>query len=168
MLDALGVDLKVIIFAIVNFLILAGVLTKFLYKPFIAMLDNRKQSIQDSFDNAALTNRKADEKLDVYNKKLARAEEDGREVIRAARARADEQAQMIIDEANRKADQIIKQAEIQIEREKQIAEIEMKKQIAELSMMAAAKIMEKEIETTGQDRIIDDIIDKAARSEWQN
>lgn len=34
MLDALGLNLKEIIFAVVDFLILAAVLGKFLYKPF--------------------------------------------------------------------------------------------------------------------------------------
>ena len=35
MLEALGIDLKEIIFAMVNFLILVGVLGKFIYKPLI-------------------------------------------------------------------------------------------------------------------------------------
>ena len=64
MVEALGLDLKTIIFAIVNFLVLMGILTKFLYRPFLDMLDRRKQSIKDAFDNAEMTNRKADEKLE--------------------------------------------------------------------------------------------------------
>ena len=70
MVEALGIDLKTIIFAIANFLILMGILTKFLYRPFLDLLDRRKQSIKDAFDNAEMTNRKADEKLEAYNKKL--------------------------------------------------------------------------------------------------
>lgn len=35
MLDALGLNLKEIIFVIINFLILVGVLGKFLYQPFL-------------------------------------------------------------------------------------------------------------------------------------
>ena len=34
MVEALGIDLKEIIFAIANFLILLAVLAKFMYKPF--------------------------------------------------------------------------------------------------------------------------------------
>ena len=63
MVEALGLDVKTIIFAIVNFLILMGILTKFLYRPFLDMLDRRKKSIKDAFDNAEMTNWKADEKL---------------------------------------------------------------------------------------------------------
>lgn len=168
MVEALGLDVKTIIFAIVNFLVLMGILTKFLYRPFLDMLDRRKQSIKDAFDNAEMTNRKADEKLEAYNKKLARVEADGRDIIKNARLKADEQAQMIIEEANQKASRMIKQAETQIERERQQALEEMKNQITELSMLAAVKIVERELETTGQDQIINDIIEQAGKSGWQN
>ncbi len=168
MVEVLGIDVKTIIFAIANFLILMGVLTKFLYRPFLDLLDKRKQSIKDAFDNAEMTNRKADEKLEAYNKKIANVEAEGRDIIKNARVRADEQAQMIIDEAGQKAADMIKQAETQIERERQLALHDMRQQITELSMMAAVKIVEKELETTGQDRIIDEIIEQAGKSGWQN
>ena len=168
MVEVLGIDLKTIIFSIANFLILMGVLTKFLYRPFLDLLDKRKQSIKDAFDNADMTNRKADEKLEAYNKKIANVEAEGRDIIKNARVRADEQAQMIVDEAGKKAEDMIKQAQTQIERERQQALQEMRQQITELSMMAAVKIVEKELETTGQDRIIDDIIEQAGKSGWQN
>ena len=45
MLDALGLNLKEIIFAVVDFLILAAVLGKFLYKPFLGALEARKNAI---------------------------------------------------------------------------------------------------------------------------
>lgn len=168
MVEVLGIDLKTIIFSIANFLILMGVLTKFLYRPFLDLLDKRKQSIKDAFDNADMTNRKADEKLEAYNKKIANVEAEGRDIIKNARVRADEQAQMIVDEAGKKAEDMIKQAQTQIERERQQALQEMRQQITELSMMAAVKIVEKELETTGQDRIIDEIIEQAGKSGWQN
>ena len=45
MVEALGIDLKEIIFAIANFLILIAVLAKIMYKPFLANLERRKQMI---------------------------------------------------------------------------------------------------------------------------
>ena len=45
MVEALGISLKEFIFYLINFLILMGVLTRFLYKPFLNMLAARKQSI---------------------------------------------------------------------------------------------------------------------------
>lgn len=43
MIEALGIDVKEMLFAIANFVILMGVLTKFLYKPFLNMLEEEKE-----------------------------------------------------------------------------------------------------------------------------
>ncbi|MCI8631701.1 MAG: F0F1 ATP synthase subunit B, partial [Firmicutes bacterium] len=48
MVEALGIDLKEIIFAVANFLILLAVLTKFMYRPFLENLERRKQMIEDA------------------------------------------------------------------------------------------------------------------------
>ena len=96
MIEALGISLTEFIFYLINFLILVGVLTKFLYKPFLNVMETRKQSIKDALDNAELTNRRADEKMQNYNKRIARAEEEGREIIKEAKIKADAQARQII------------------------------------------------------------------------
>jgi len=46
MVEALGISVLEIVFAIMNFLILVGVLTKFLYKPFLSMLEQRNLTIK--------------------------------------------------------------------------------------------------------------------------
>ena len=117
MVEALGMSLTEFIFYLINFLILVGCLTKFLYKPFLNVLETRKQSIQDALDNAELTNKRADEKMENYNRQIAKLEEQGREIIKEAKVRADSQAAAIVDEANAKAGQIIAAAEKQIELE---------------------------------------------------
>ena len=61
MIEALGISLLELVFYLINFLILVGVLTKFLYKPFMDVLEKRKEAIQDAFDNAEMINRRADE-----------------------------------------------------------------------------------------------------------
>ena len=70
MVEALGINLKEFIFYLINFLILMGVLTRFLYKPFLNVLATRKQSIKDARDNAELTNRRADEKMEQDSKRI--------------------------------------------------------------------------------------------------
>lgn len=166
--EALGISLPQIIFAILNFLILVGVLTKFLYKPFLEMLENRKQTIQDSFDNAAAVNKRADEKLANYDRRIANLEGEGREIVKNAKIKAETQAKDIIDEANAKTNEMMIQAEKAIEREKEKAVAEMKSHIAMLALLAAEKILEKSIEVEGQDQIINTIIEQAGMAKWQN
>lgn len=168
MVEALGINLTEFIFYLINFLILVGVLTKFLYKPFLNVLDTRKRSIQDALDNAELTNRRADEKMEQYNRQIAKVEDQGREIIKDAKIRAESQAADILEEANHRANEMILAAERQIDRERKKALDDMKKQIAALAILAAEKIIERDIAQIGQDKIVDEIIEQAGSRQWQN
>ena len=114
MVEALGIDLKEIIFAIANFLILLAVLAKFMYKPFLANLERRKQMIEDAISNAEAVNKRADEKMNSYNKRIAGAEREAAGIINEAKIKADKQASQIIDDANEKAALIMQKAEQEI------------------------------------------------------
>ena len=168
MLDALGINLKDLIFAIVNFLILVLVLGKFLYKPFLGILEKRKQTIEDAFTNAEATNRKADEKYEAYTKKLARAEAESREIIKNARLKADDQANLIVEEARAEAARIKLKAETEALRAKEKALRDVREQIGQLAILAAEQILEKEIAAEGQEEILDKVLEKAGTSQWQN
>ena len=168
MIEALGISLTEFIFYLINFLILVGVLTKFLYKPFLNVMETRKQSIKDALDNAELTNRRADEKMQNYNKRIARAEEEGREIIKEARIKADAQARQIIEDAQAEAGEIMSKAERTIEREKEKAMEEMRQEIATLALHAAEKIVEHEIHRVGQEAIVDEVIRQARSTGWRN
>ena len=168
MLDTLGISLPKVIFTIINFTVLILVLAKFLYKPFVEILQTRKESIQSAIENADLVNRKADEKMANYDHKIAKLESEGRDIIKAARQRADAQASEIIKQANEKANDILEQARKEIMREQAQALIDMKKQIGVLALLTAEKIMEKDIESNGQDQIVEQVLKEAGASEWQN
>ena len=168
MLDALCINLKDLIFAVANFLILVLILGKFLYKPFLGILEKRKQTREDAFTNAEATNRKADEKYEAYTKKLARAEAESREIIKNARLKADDHANMIVEEAKAEAARIKLQAEKEAVREKEKALREVREQIGQLAILAAEQILEKEVAAEGQEEIIDRVLEKAGTSQWQN
>ena len=168
MVEALGISLKEFIFYLINFLILMGVLTRFLYKPFLNMLAARKQSIKDALDNAELTNRRADEKMEQYSKRISKVEEESREIIRTAKIKADAQARDIIEDARKEAGYIIAKAEKTIEKEKEKAMEDMKQEIAVLAVMAAEKIVEREIQRAGQEAIVEEVIRQARSTGWRN
>ena len=168
MVVALGISVKEFIFYLINFLILMGVLTRFLYKPFLNMLATRKQSIKDALDNAELINRRADEKMEQYSKRISKVEEESREIIRTAKIQADAQARDIIEDARKEAGDIIAKAEKTIEKEKEKAMEEMKQEIAVLAVMAAEKIVEREIQRAGQEAIVEEVIRQARSTGWRN
>ena len=149
-------------------MVLFIILKKNFFEKVHNFVQARETAIKDSFSNAELTNKQADERLEEYNKRLLNSETEGREIVKNAKIKADAQAREIIDNANKQASRIISQAEQEIEREKAVALSQLKNEIGVLALMAAEKIIEKQIQVEGQAEIIDRIIEQAGNSTWQS
>ena len=152
----------------VTVIVLFLILKKFFFEKVHNFVLARENAIKDAYDNADAVNRKADEKLEAYNKRIANIESEGRDIIKNAKVRAESQANNIIEEAHKKAEDMILKANEEIEKEKAQAIVDVKDQIIAYALMAAEKIMEKEILVEGQDAFIDKIIEEAGTSEWRN
>ena len=151
-----------------NVFILYIILRKFFWEKIKKFMDDRAAAVQDAIDAAEAVNKRADEKMANYSKRIANVEEEGREIIKASKQQADAQAQIIIEEARKQAGDIIAKAEKTIEQEKAHAMEEMRKEIASIAMLAAEQIVGREIDSVGQDAIIDQAIEDARSAKWQN
>ena len=151
-----------------NVFILYLILRKFFWEKIKKFMDDRAAAVQDAIDAAEAQNKRADEKMANYSKRIANVEEEGREIIKASKQQADAQAQIIIEEARKQASDIIAKAERTIEQEKAQAMEEMRKEIASIAMLAAEQIVGREIDSVGQDAIIDQAIEDARSAKWQS
>ena len=143
------------------------ILKHFFFEKVHNFMVARENQVRESFENADRANRLADTKLSDYEMKIADLEGDGREIIKKAKIKADAHAQDIIDEANTQASAIIENAEQEIQRMQVRAVNDMKIQIATLAIMAAEKILEKQLDTAGHQELISGIIEEAGRSVWR-
>ncbi len=151
-----------------NLFILYIILKKFFWEKIKKFMDDRANAVKDAIDSAEAMNKRADEKMANYSKRIANLEEEGREIIKASKQQADVQAQIIIEEARQQASEIIAKGEKLIKLEQAKAMDEMRKEIASLALMAAEQIIEREVESTGHEAIVDDIIKNAGNAEWQS
>jgi F-type H+-transporting ATPase subunit b len=157
-----------LIFMWLTVLVLYLILKRFFFEKVHNFMEERSNKIERSFDEAKQANLKAEQVLNTYNKKIEEIEAEGREIIKKAKLQADNQAKNIIMEANQRASEILRQAEEEIEKQKQQAISDMRSQIASLAVLAAEKLVEQQLETYGQDVLIDQIIKEAGSSAWQN
>ena len=152
---------------LINVAILYFILKRFFWEKVRTFMLDRQAAVQDAFDSAEAINRRADEKMQNYSRRIANVEEESREIIRNAKARAEAQAKDIVENAHKEASDIIAKAERTIEIEREKATAEMRQEIAALAIMAAEQIVEKEISSTGQEAIVDEVINKARSTGWQ-
>ena len=67
-----------------NVFILYLILRKFFWEKIKKFMDDRAAAVQDAIDAAEAQNKRADEKMANYSKRIANVEEEGREIIKAS------------------------------------------------------------------------------------
>ena len=147
-----------LILQIISFLILLGLLTKFLYKPLTKYLDERAEAIKNMTESI----KSAEEKARLYaaetHKALQMTREESSKVKKESRRLADEDRKKIIEEAKKEARFLIEGATEQLNVEKNVILKKMQKEIADISLDIARKILGREITKEDHKRIIEESI----------
>ena len=127
------------------FLIVLFVLTKYAWKPILASLKEREDSIEDALQ-AAEEAKKEMAALQAKNEKLLKQAREERDIMLADARKIKEQ---IVGEAREKANKeasiIVEDAREQINSEKQAALVELKNLIATYSIEIAEKVLRQEL-----------------------
>ncbi len=159
-LGIISVNLWQILISLANLTILFLLLKKFLYKPVLKMLDERRAQIESQYTDAENASNSAKAKEAELTERLenAKAEAEGivKEAANAARARGDK----IVEDAKVNAGGIIRQAELDAELQRKKATENIKEQIVEVSTALAEKMLEREINSDDHKALIDDFINK--------
>lgn len=156
-LESLGIDWKLLLSQIVNFLILLFILKKFLYGPIVKMLSDRREKVAKSMEDC----RAAEEKLaaaEIESKKiLDKAVDEADKIAKAAKKSAQDEAGKILSDASEKAHKVSENAKLAAEREKDQIVAKAKKNLAELVTIATEKIIEENPTSSNVDKAISKI-----------
>lgn len=147
-----------IIAQVLNFLILVAILRALAYEPVAKMLKQRADKIQDSLDQAAASQKAAEQTLAQYKSQLADANKKAQQIIDQAELSARQLHDASISDTKREIERLklAAQADIQIERNRAFEQ--MKSQIVSLSLQAAEKIVAKNLSSKDNDKLINDFI----------
>ena len=158
-------DLGLLIWMMLEFLVVFGVLAKYGFPAIINMVDERNKYIDDSL-------RKAHE----AQERLANIEQEGESILQEAREKqaqilkeAAETREVIVEQAQAKARQegarLLEEARVAIEQEKKAAIADIRQQVATLSVEIAEKVLRASLKDDASqmaliDRMLDDVSSK--------
>ena len=155
-------------FQIVNTIILYVILKKLLFKPVTEFMAARQNGIVESMQEAEGKNEQADKLMQEYQLKLAGVQDEGREIIKDASKRAEERANEIVNSAQDEASKIKERTEAEIKREQQKAVNALKNEVASMAIMAAGKIINKNLDVNEHNQLISEFIDEVGEAKWHN
>jgi len=157
-LPLVTIDPGTIVFTLINTLIIFILFKVFLFKPVGKILDKRNEMAAAEIAEAKRAKESAAKTEQEYIEKLAKSKEEAADIMKQATLRAQKREEEIVNEANQKAAEIKARAEENIERDKQRAVNDIKDEISDIVIMAASKVVEKEISAKDNEAIIADFL----------
>jgi F-type H+-transporting ATPase subunit b len=147
-----------IIWVIVNILVLFFFLKKFLFKPVSEIIAKRQEIIANSLQDADDTKSAAHKLKSDYENELKFAGDKANEIIKEARDRADVEYNKILEKAREDAAKTIAEAHESIELERKKSMEAAQAEIAVLAMLAASKIIGKNVDNAANNEFIGDFL----------
>jgi F-type H+-transporting ATPase subunit b len=159
-LDALGINLGFLIAQLINFGLLIGLLTLFLWKPVTNMLDSRSAEIAKGLeDAAAAANARRNAEAEA-EKILSQARSEAAQIVEEARSRGEEVSSSIEQEAHKEADKIRQEARTSAQAERNAELAGLRGQVAAISIAVAQRLIGEALDEKRQQQLINDFFSK--------
>lgn len=149
-----------IIAQLVIFLLLMVLVAWKAVGPVVAIVEKRKKYINNQITEAEKSREDSQKYLDQQKAELEKVRQESREMIEQAKSQGNAESKRIVEAAKNRADLLIKDAneEINLEKDKAIAAI--RDEIADLSVLLASKVLEKEINPKEYSQEIDQLMEQ--------
>jgi F-type H+-transporting ATPase subunit b len=154
----LNTEWGLMVWTLITFTIAVYILVRFAFGPIQRLLDERRQTVQDSMDVAEETRAEAHRLLEEYKTTLAKVRSEAEEILERSRTTGEHAKAEIMAEAKAQSERVLSQAHEQIERDMRAAVRELKGQIAELTALATEKVAAGSLTAADQKRLIDEAL----------
>lgn len=149
-----------LLFAIINFLVLLAVLKKFLYKPLMNMIDQRELQVKNDLESAEKARNDAQKTKEEYTKQMEQAKQEAQQIIEKANKIGEESREALLKQAREEAARMTEKAQEMIRLEKEEALSQLRNEVASLVVLAAGKVIDKNIDQESHEKLIRDFIEE--------
>lgn len=156
------IDVKDLIFVMVNFLILVAILYKFMWGPVIKMIDSRQQTIDDSLNKADAARKEAEQMSAKLAEEIADARRQAKSIIEEAQKSAETVKEDILAQARDSADSMLERAQAEIAKEKANAILEIKGEVADMVVSVAGRLLAENMNDQQHMALVDKYIAEVA------
>jgi F-type H+-transporting ATPase subunit b len=146
------------IWTIVCFLVALFVLKRFAFGPIQTLIDERRERIRRSLEEADEAREEARKLLEEHRKLIGQARNEAEEILTEARQVGKAMQQRVKDETEADRQRRLEETKRQIEAETRRALEAIRAEVAELSLFAAEKVTRKSLDDKDQRRLIDEAI----------
>lgn len=153
-----------LVVGLVAFLILFSFFWKWVLPRLRTVLEERRQQIQGSLEEAERTKGEAENVLAEYREQLAGARQEADRIIEEARKTAEQLRREAQSKAEEEAQATVARAQEEIRAERDRVFQELRSQVGEIAVELAGRVVGASLDRSAHERLIDEYLDQVARS----
>jgi F-type H+-transporting ATPase subunit b len=153
-------DESELIWGLVAFLLLMGVMFKLVFPKLNETLEQRSAAIQGRMEEAQHQLEEAEASKRRYDESLDDARGEANRIIEEAKSTADQVRAEARTRAEAEAAQIIERAQAEVAAERDRVLQELRSQVGDISVQLASKIVERELDRSTHEGLVDEYIQR--------
>ncbi|MCT6923423.1 MULTISPECIES: F0F1 ATP synthase subunit B [Bacillales] len=153
-----------IIATLLTFIILMILLKVFAWGPLMGIMQQREELVASEIDAAEKARKETHQLLEEQKSLLKEARTEAQAIVEGAKKQGDAQREEIISAARAEAARLKDAAVREIENEKEKAIAAVREEVVSLSVLAASKVLGKEISEADNSALIKETIAKAGEA----
>jgi F-type H+-transporting ATPase subunit b len=159
-MEKLGINVSQLIWQIVAFGLLVYLLRRFLYRPVLKMLDERRRRIEQSMADAQTAAEKAAAAQVEFERRLAEARKEAQTVLAQANEMSAKMRDDILQTARQEAREMVDKARQEIEADRARSMAQLEKEVADLAISVSEKVLGESLDNNMQRRLINEFLTK--------
>ncbi|PID32011.1 ATP synthase F0 subunit B [Candidatus Saccharibacteria bacterium] len=160
-LDALGVNPRLLVLQTVAFLLLVWALGKWVYPVFIGALDKRQEEIEAGLQASKEAQKAAESAADQVKQRLADARKQANDILAATQKEATQIVASAEEKAARRAEHITQQAAEDMQNQLRAARRELAAETRTLVAQATEQIIKQKLDPKQDAELIDQALQRA-------
>ncbi|MBD3265634.1 F0F1 ATP synthase subunit B [bacterium] len=152
-----------IVTVIVGFLLVYWVLKKFAFGPLLAVIDERRERIENDLQRAETVRQQAEQERAELDERLKNIEDEARHKMNELVSEGKRISTTIQEEARQQADGMIEKAKMNIQLETEKARQTLKNEVINMTMTATERMVRESLDDSKHRELIDEFITEIER-----
>jgi len=141
------------------------VLWRWGYPVLLKSVEERERRIQKQLEDAERANAEAQRLLDEHKKQIAAARNEAQDILSKAKTVAQKERETLLAKAREEYDALLSRARKDIDTEKEKAILALRREAVDLSIAAASRVIEANLDTDANRRLVTDFLESLSKAE---
>ena len=148
------INTGMIFWTVLIFVALMILLWRFAWPAILKSVEERERWIQKQLEDAGRANAEAQRLLEEHKKAVAATKAEAQEILAKAKTVAQKERELLLAKAREEYEALLVRARKDIDAEKEKALVALRREAVELSIAAAAKVIEANLDTEANRRLV--------------